>query len=367
MVVRYSRISLIVLVALVLALTTNDWSTPTGVRAIEQDYTLSASKDNTLYESATGSLSNGAGNYFFVGRTGQLSNSIRRGVIAFDVAGAVPAGSTILSATLTLQMTRTPLDIPRTVELRRLLSDWGEGTTNDRGGEGSGAPSTPGSATWIHTFFSGSTWSNVGGDSSVTLSASQSVASNGSYSWSSTQMASDVQDWLDNPSNNFGWLLLGDETVIRTAKRFNSRENGIAPPVLSLKASEPPDTDLDGCADVQEAGASASAGGQRDPNYFWDFFDVWTGAPAARDTIVSISDIGAVVARFGAFREPPPTKQEALAEALTPPAAAPAYHTAFDRGGPIPGQNLWNLLPPDGSINFGDIDAMVAQFGHSCA
>ena len=107
-------------------------------------------------------------------------------------------------------------------------------------------------------------------------------------------------------------------------------------------------------------------GGLRDPNYFWDFFDVYAGLPAERDGAVSISDIGAVVARFGSFVEPVPTKEEAFAEALTLPPAAPAYHTAFDRGGPLPGQNLWNLLPPDGSVNIGDIAAAVAQFGHSC-
>ena len=37
------------------------------------------------------------------------------------------------------------------------------------------------------------------------------------------------------------------------------------------------------------------------------------------------------------------------------------------QGAPIPGQNIWNPLPPDGSIGIGDIGAVVAQFGHSCA
>ena len=83
--------------------------------------------------------------------------------------------------------------------------------------------------------------------------------------------------------------------------------------------------------------------------------------------MVTVGDIGTVVARFGAARTPPPTKEEALAEALTPPPPAPAYHAAFDRGGAIPGQELWDLLAPDGGITVGDIGAVVAQFGHSCA
>ena len=128
----------------------------------------------------------------------------------------------------------------------------------------------------------------------------------------------------------------------------------------------PGDTDGDGCTSSQELGPDKTLGGQRNPANFWDFLDVWTGLPLVRDRAVTISDVGAVVGRFGSFREPAPTEADALAEALTPPPAAPAYHTAFDRGGPMPDEDLWNLLPPDGTINIVDIGSAVAQFGHSC-
>ncbi|MEX1255687.1 MAG: flexitail domain-containing putative surface protein [Dehalococcoidia bacterium] len=125
------------------------------------------------------------------------------------------------------------------------------------------------------------------------------------------------------------------------------------------------DTDGDGCLDGSEVNGSAPFGGERNALYFWDFFDAPTGAPAARDGIVAVGDIGAVVARFGALRQPPPTKEEALAEALTPPPPAPAYHAAFDRGGAT-GPEPADLLPPDGIVSIGDIGAVVAQFGASC-
>ena len=51
---------------------------------------LHPSKDNTLYEYVNVDLSNGAGNHFFVGRTGQ--GYIRRAVLAFDIAGSHSAG-----------------------------------------------------------------------------------------------------------------------------------------------------------------------------------------------------------------------------------------------------------------------------------
>src|SRR5262245_51726133 len=69
--------------------------------------TLNPSKDNTLIESATGALSNALGD-IFVGRTGQpVGQSVRRGVIAFDVAAGIPGGATITSAKLRLYMNMT--------------------------------------------------------------------------------------------------------------------------------------------------------------------------------------------------------------------------------------------------------------------
>ena len=47
-------------------------------------------------------------------------------------------------------------------------------------------------------------------------------------------MIADVQAWLDNPANNFGWLVLGDETAIGTAKRFDTRESA-SPPMLAIQ------------------------------------------------------------------------------------------------------------------------------------
>jgi MYXO-CTERM domain-containing protein len=40
-------------------------------------------------------------------------------------------------------------------------------------------------------------------------------------------MTADVQGWVDNPASNHGWILIGNESGPFTAKRFESRENGI--------------------------------------------------------------------------------------------------------------------------------------------
>ena len=101
---------------------------------------IPASKDNTLYDD-NGNPSNGAGDHFFAGIT--QSRKIRRGVIAFDVAAQIPAGSTVTSVTLTLYMSRTTAG-NETVDLYPLLVDWGEGTSHATGEEGGGASPTVG-------------------------------------------------------------------------------------------------------------------------------------------------------------------------------------------------------------------------------
>ncbi len=211
------------------------------ITAIEpKQVTLNPSKDNTLYQDASGALSNGAGQHFFVGNTN--NDSIRRGIIAFDIAGNIPAGATINSVTLTLNLSRTLSDSPQPVALHKLLADWGEGASDASDNEGSGIAATPGDATWIHRFFEAETWVKPGGDFAVPASASTPVAGVASYTWGPTpEMVADVQGWLDDPSSNFGWLLVGNERENGTVKRFDSKENPVAErsPSLTIEFTLP--------------------------------------------------------------------------------------------------------------------------------
>src|SRR4249919_418315 len=200
---------------------------------------INPSKDNTLYEydPLDGDKSNALGFHFFAGETGM--KELRRGVLAFDIAGNVPPGSTITAVSLSVNMSRTPTNSAYVMELHRLLADWGEGTSIAPGEEGDGAPATPNDATWRHRFFDTIFWSAEGGDFSATVSASQLVSTVGQYTWSSAQMVADVQAWLDNPAGNFGWVMLGDETTIATAKRFDTRESA-SPPMLTIQFTPAP-------------------------------------------------------------------------------------------------------------------------------
>ena len=185
---------------------------------------LAPTADNTLYENAGGALSNGAGEFFFVGQAASRAG-IRRGVLKFDVASAIPAGAHIDSVTLSLHMSKT-ISSARDIALHRLTSDWGEGTSNAGGQEGEGTTSTTNSATWVHRFYSGTNWTQVGGDFVSTASATQSVNGNGSYDWTGAGLVADVQRWLDTANSQFGWLVKEvGESAEGTAKRFDSREN----------------------------------------------------------------------------------------------------------------------------------------------
>jgi hypothetical protein len=192
----------------------------------QNQVSIGASKDNTLYEDAGGSLSNGAGQHMFAGKTNLTTNGLlRRALVAFDVAGNVPAGATVVSVTLTLNVSQTVAG-SQAVNVHRVLADWGEGTSTAPGNGGGGGAATSGDATWLHTFFNTSFWATAGGDFVSTPSAIRSVGGIGSYTWASTPaLVSDVQRWLDSASSNHGWVLIGNEETMQTAKAFATKEN----------------------------------------------------------------------------------------------------------------------------------------------
>ena len=196
--------------------------------AMAETILIQATQDNTLYESPSGLFSNGSGNHLFAGVT--LEQLRRRAVIAFKDLDAIPAGATITSAKLHLHLSKE--NAPQaTFTLHRLISDWGEGASQASGTEGQGTNSENGDATWAHRFWPNRTWLDAGGDFVETSSAELNISIVGDYTFGSTSgMAGDVQFWLDQPPQNYGWILIGDETdlgnkLTKSARRFDSREN----------------------------------------------------------------------------------------------------------------------------------------------
>lgn len=206
----------------------NNTGTPFGttgvvLRIAPARVEFTTAQDNTLYEDISGATSNGAGSYFFVGKTN--SGSTRRGILSFDLADIIPSGAMVTSASLELNMSRTTTG-DQSISLHRVENSWGEGTSNANANEGGGAAASPNDATWLHRVYNTQTWITPGGDYSSSPSATFLVGGTGFYSWGSNPaLVTDVQKWVDVPTTNYGWILIGNETQNQTAKRFDAKEN----------------------------------------------------------------------------------------------------------------------------------------------
>jgi hypothetical protein len=113
------------------------------------------------------------------------------------------------------------------------------------------------------------------------------------------------------------------------------------------------DADKDGClntAEQQTAIGSEATGGRRDDMNPYDFYD--TDGNKVIDLFI---DIFGVAGLFGA-------------DADSVGSGEPdGYDPAFDRSAPPPGGDVWDMGPPNGTIDlFTDIFGVASQFGHDC-
>lgn len=190
-------------------------------------------RDNTLYESSTGAFSNALGESVFVGVTAQ--GRLRRALLWFDVASALPPGARVIAAELELQIVFSPALAATQLFLHRPLLPWGEGSSYaTAGGGGQGAPSTPGDATWTHAIDPILPWTTPGGDFDQQPSAILELPIAGTVR--GFVAADEVQQWFDQPNSNLGWLLKTAEAgSIDRARRLESRESAGAPPRLHVQ------------------------------------------------------------------------------------------------------------------------------------
>ncbi|MEX0601221.1 MAG: DNRLRE domain-containing protein [Rhodothermales bacterium] len=195
-----------------------------GGAGAQSQVTLNPSMDNTLYQES-GSKSNGAGSYLFVGRTrGTAGTESRRALIAFDVASSIPAGSTVDNVELDLKVSKSPGG-STVFSIHRLTRSWGEGSSDAGAPGGQGTQAESGDATWTHAFFDTENWATAGGDYADDASATVSVGGDEWYAASSDGLVADVQAWVDDPEANFGWIFVGDELTSGSARRVDSGDN----------------------------------------------------------------------------------------------------------------------------------------------
>ena len=211
---------------------------------------ISAMQDTTLYEDGAGRFGNGAGQYLFVGRTWDengIDKLLRRALVKFDL-GSVPAGSTINSASFSFTINQVPpAATSAIISLHTVTGSWGEGASNAPGPEGRGTTAQVNDATWLHRFFDAELWNTAGGDFVPEAVASEPISSSPQSVTFATspQLVAAVQAWVDNPSANHGWALLGDEVFPQNARRILSRENqGPGNPLLTIEFTAAPQVDV---------------------------------------------------------------------------------------------------------------------------
>ena len=193
---------------------------------------LTSVADTTLQE-AFPANNFGGGETFTAGV--RLQGGITRALQQFDIAGAIPAGVTVNSVSLTLTVTAVGTN-SSTFDLHRVLATWGEGSGSDFGG----SPALDGEATWNDRLATNTHWTGAGGDFSPTVSAAQAITSAGDYTFTSAALAADVQAWLNNPATNFGWLLRSEqESTLATIRRFAGRADTNNPPLLTIQYTVP--------------------------------------------------------------------------------------------------------------------------------
>ncbi len=197
-----------------------------------------ARQDSSIYEVSSGTLSNGAGEFIVTG--GPTSGTgIKRGLVQFDLSTInIPSGSTIIDVVLKMNLVNS-IGGSAGIGLHKITSPWLEAGSNAPGDETNGGQAHEFDATWKWSLYDGLLWKSAGGDFG-SESASAIVDTPGAYEWSGEGLIDDVQSWLDSPTTNFGWMVIGPESA-GDVKSFASRQstNAAIRPVLEISYEEP--------------------------------------------------------------------------------------------------------------------------------
>lgn len=206
--------------------------------------------DTSLIEIAP--TNNFGGARFFNAGTTQVGTR-NHGLLRFDLTTAVPRGSRIVAAELSLEVVGKPADgfAAEVFQLRRMRRAWGEGNKRSPDPEhpGFGSHAELSEATWLKPGLGEpNLWNEPGGlegtDYAAESSSEQTIYGlpDSPYLFASTpRLVADVQGWLDRPEENFGWMLRPrDESIRFTARRFGAREDENQAPLLTLEFVPPP-------------------------------------------------------------------------------------------------------------------------------
>lgn len=193
-----------------------------SARAQLTTVSLPASQDATVYWQAPASA-NGAGEWLWSRFDSLADFQTHDAFVRFDVASALPAGATIVSARVELYCAAVVNTAGIPLTAHRSSQAWTEGPSNPAGNEVVGVVAQPLDVTASHRSWPGLVWVlPIAAPGNVYVAPMQSTGI-----WvlpSSSSSVAAAQSWLDQPATNFGLYLTTQEEV-----RFASRENANLP------------------------------------------------------------------------------------------------------------------------------------------
>jgi len=190
----------------------------------------------TIYENQTGN--NGGGDSDVCVGNLASTGTTRRAFIRWNLP-AIPSGSEITRVQLVVTQVnvRTMGDGPlaATLELRRVTQDWTEGT-----GSGSGSGPCGGGSIVAGVDWSNAPAVNASVSATETLPATEDevITLDTDVGTDDDILISDLQFWVDNSADIFGWRLeVSEEATADNARR-------ITPGTLTISWTEPIDMEL---------------------------------------------------------------------------------------------------------------------------
>ncbi|HUW81451.1 MAG TPA: Calx-beta domain-containing protein, partial [Phycisphaerae bacterium] len=245
-----------------------------------------------------------------------IGDNRERGLVRFDLS-SIPAGTNITNATLWLWSYNPPQVKGDTgyYGAYRVTSDW-----------------TEGGSTWNVP------WGTPGGDFEVTedgLAPKQSAAQ--APCWYSFNLTARAQQWIDNPSGNYGWIIKCTDEMLHNQDEFYQKETGNAQYRPNLVVTDLSQYIVTAQANPSEGGTVTGGGSysygstaivEATPNTYYEFLN-WTGGPIDGSTnpleSFTVYDDVTVTANFQGY--------DCLITVLASPTA----------GGEVTGGGLYNI------------------------
>ncbi len=165
----------------------------------------------------------GASTTKYVGRTASGSGGRRiRLLLQFNISSIPACAMSISRASLLLNMSRGQDSL---LSIHRVGANWTAGNGTDSSANPAAVASL-GEPTWFHRAYNSSLWLSPGGDFAAIASAVDSNVAcdlGGCVREIATaQLAADVANWRTGLLPNNGWILIGTESILQTAQRYET-------------------------------------------------------------------------------------------------------------------------------------------------